>query len=78
MSDTSLEGASPPEDAPVLPEVQAADSSPATDKATESPEKMTGARLLDEDFKALSEKAQKRIDYLTWESRDKGREGHDS
>lgn len=74
MSDTSLEGASPPEDAPVLPEVQAADSSPATDKATESPDKMTGTRLLDEDFRLLSEKAQKRIDHLTWESREKERE----
>jgi hypothetical protein len=60
------QGVSPLEDAPLSPpETEAADSSPAPVEtpADDAPREQPR----DEDGKFLSEKAQKRIDQLTWE-----------
>lgn len=70
-------GASPVEDAPLLPaETQAnADSSPATDApATTADDATPEPPLRDEDGKFLSKKAQQRIDHLTWEKNQRERE----
>lgn len=76
MADTDLADESPTEDAPLLSdESQAtADSSPATDTATESPADDASKQPRDEDGKFLSEKVQKRIDHLTWEKNQRERE----
>lgn len=75
MTDENLSGESPTEDAPLLSdESQAADSSPATDKAPEEkPADDAGETPRDEDGKFLSPKAQKRIDHLTWEKSEERR-----
>lgn len=76
MSDETLAGASPTEDAPLLPaETSAADSSPAPDKAPdETPADDTGKPARDDDGKFVSAKTQKRIDHLTWEKEQRARE----
>lgn len=76
MADTDLADESPTEDAPLLSDKSqaTADSSPATDTATESPADDASKQPRDEDGKFLSEKAQKRIDHLTWESKQAQRE----
>lgn len=70
------QGASPTEDAPLLPVEQAADSSPAPEaqapQVVETPADDAAPR--DEEGKFVSPKAQKRIDQLTWESNQRARE----
>jgi hypothetical protein len=70
------QGLEPTEDAPVLPETQAADSSPApVDNAEPVVKEADDAgQPRDEEGKFLSPKAQKRIDQLTWEKNQRERE----
>jgi hypothetical protein len=67
------QGESPVEDAPVLPETQAADSSPAPEVPAIADDAGT-ERPRDEEGKFISPKAQKRIDELTWKSHEAERQ----
>lgn len=62
----------PVEDAPLLPETEAADSSPAEEAVT--PQADDAGQARDEDGKFLSKNAQKRIDELTWKANQRERE----
>ena len=69
------QGASPVEDAPVLPsESEAADSSPAPQAQPEAEPNDAQTPPRDEEGKFLSPKAQQRIDHLTWEKNQRERE----
>ena len=63
----------PVEDAPVLPETQAADSSPAPEAPAIADDAGT-ERPQDDEGKFISPKAQKRIDELTWKSHEAERQ----
>jgi hypothetical protein len=63
----------PIEDAPVLPETQAADSSPAPEVPAIADDAGT-ERPRDDEGKFISPKAQKRIDELTWKSHEAERQ----
>jgi hypothetical protein len=67
------QGESPVEDAPVSPETQAADSSPAPEVPAIADDAGT-ERPRDEEGKFISPKAQKRIDELTWKSHEAERQ----
>jgi hypothetical protein len=66
------QGLEPTEDAPLLPEEQAADSSTAPEAQAEPEPKTPQPR--DEDGKFSSERAQRRFDQLTWEKNQAARE----
>jgi hypothetical protein len=64
----------PVEDAPVSPETQAADSSPAPVEVPAIADDAGTERPRDEEGKFISPKAQKRIDELTWKSHEAERQ----